>query len=54
MTKLNKKEEIQILKNIKKELEEYIDTIDDRNSIKLQSIKSDMNKILRKRNKKCK
>lgn len=54
MTKLNKKEEMQILKSIKNELEEYIESIDDRNSVKLQCIKSDMNKILRKRNKKCK
>ena len=47
--KLSKKEEIEILKNMKEELEEYIESIDDRNSIKLQFIKSDMQKILRRR-----
>lgn len=47
--KLSKKEEIEILRNMKEELEEYIEGIDDRNSIKLQFIKSDMQKILRRR-----
>lgn len=47
--KLSKKEEIEILRNMKEELEEYIEGIDDRNSIKIQHIKSDMQKILRKR-----
>ena len=47
--KLSKKEEIEILRNMKEELEEYIEGIDDRNSIKIQHIKSDMQKILRRR-----
>lgn len=54
MKKLSKKEEIEILRNMKEQIEEYIEMIDDRNSLKLQCIKSDMNKILKKRKNKCK
>lgn len=49
MKKISKKQEIQILKGIKKDIEDYVNNIDDRNSIKLQYIKSDMQKILKKR-----
>ena len=34
--------------HILKELKEYIESIDDRNSIKIQTMKSDMQKILKK------
>ena len=46
---ITKKEELDILRNMKQEIEEYIEMIDDRNSLKLQNIKSDMQKILRRR-----
>lgn len=46
---ITKKEELNILRNMKQEIEEYIEMIDDRNSLKLQNIKSDMQKILRRR-----
>lgn len=46
---ITKKEELDILRNMKQEIEEYIETIDDRNSLKLQNIKSNMQKILRRR-----
>lgn len=42
----NKK--IDELKRQKEELEQYIEMIDDRNSIKLQKVKDDMAKILKK------
>ena len=42
----NKK--IDELKKQKEELEQYIEMIDDRNSIKLQKVKDDMVKILKK------
>lgn len=42
----NKK--IDELKRQKEELEQYIEMIDDRNSIKLQKVKDDMVKILKK------
>lgn len=45
---ITKKEELDILRNMKQEIEEYIETIDDRNSIKIQTIKSDMQKILKR------
>lgn len=48
-TKMTKKQELDILRNIKEEIEEYVEEIDDRNSIKIQCIKSDMQKILRRR-----
>ena len=44
------KKEIEPTKEIHilKELKEYIESIDDRNSIKIQTIKSDMQKILKR------
>lgn len=42
----NKK--IDELKKQKEELQQYIEMIDDRNSIKLQKVKDDMVKILKK------
>ena len=46
---INNTDEILLFGDNRKEIEEYIETIDDRNSLKLQNIKSDMQKILRRR-----
>ena len=42
-------EEIMILKEQKRKVKEYLDSIDDRNSIKLQLFKSNVENILEER-----
>lgn len=44
----NLQEKNERLQNIINELEQYIEMIDDRNSLKLQKVKDDMAKILKK------